>query len=762
MSVIGKRAVRREAQVRAGGAGLFADDIKIYGMLHAAVVRSPVARGEIIGLESRSASRLTGFEGIFTYKDIPGRNSVPIVIDDQPCLAPGRVNYIGEPVAIVVARSRETARKAAGMVKVVCRELPPLLDPLTARNHRKIHLFGDDNIFKHMKIRRGDVDRAFGLCDVIIENEYRTPFQEHAYIEPQAMIAVPNPDGTIDISGSMQCPFYVRKAVTTVLGLKDSAVRVVQCATGGAFGGKEDVPSLVACQAALGAWLLKRPVKIVYDRTEDMICTSKRHPSIVRYKSGASSDGILRAVEVEYIIDGGAYATLSAVVLFRGTVHSVGPYRCENIKVDSYAVATNKVPAGAFRGFGSPQILFAVESQMDQLAEKLGLDPLEFRRRNILKRNDITATGQKLDCSVGLEDTLDRVIQASGWNPRSEKEKDTGYGLSTIFYGVGLGAGGKHLARTGAGVIMNADGSVTFSVGTTEIGQGMTTVLSQIVADQLGVPLDWVTMMPTDTSRVPDSGPTVASRSTTMSGNALVDACAKIRTQLLAQASSILGCRSDQVVLDDGFARTDTKSIPLLEVIKACTARRKCLAAEGWHVSPPTSWDEKTGQGDAYVVYSWATNLALVKVDRETGEVEVRKIWAAHDIGKAINPALAEVQIEGGTLQGLGYALMEEMAVDSKGRPLNTEFSTYILPTAADQPEIVPEIVEHPYPDGPYGAKGFGEQPLMGIAPAIANAIYDAVGVRIRDLPITPEKIWRALKDKIHDGRISGRDKART
>lgn len=745
MTVIGERIVRREAFLRADGAGLFTDDIKLHGMLHAAVVRSPIARGKIIGIDFSAAEKLPGFEGVFTVRDIPGQNSVPIVIDDQPCLADGQVNYIGEPVAIVVAQTREIARKAAKLVKLNCRKMEPLLDPLISRNHPKIHLFGEDNLFKHLKIRRGDVDAAFKDCDIIVENEYRTPYQEHAYIEPQAMIAVPNPDGTIDIMGSMQCPFYVRKAVTTILNIPDSRVRVIQCATGGAFGGKEDVPSLVACQAALPAWILRRPVKIVYERTEDMICTSKRHPGWIRYKSGATADGILRAVEAEYVIDGGAYATLSAVVLFRGTVHAVGPYRCENIKVDSYAVATNKVPTGAFRGFGSPQILFAVESQMDQLAEKLGLDPLEFRRRNILRRGDMTPTGQKLEFSVGLEDTIDKVIQSSGWKPDAPKEENTGYGLSTIFYGVGLGAGGKHLARTGAYVLMNADGTVTFSVGTTEIGQGMTTVLSQIVAARLGVPMDWISMMPVDTSRVPDSGPTVASRSTTMSGNALLNACDKIRNVLLDEASLILKCPPAEIILENGIARSGNNSVALVQIIKSCSSKRRNLAAEGWHVSPPTSWDENSGQGDAYVVYAWATNLVLVKVDRETGELEVRKIWAAHDIGKAINPALAEGQIEGGTLQGLGYATMEEMKVGADGRLINSEFSTYILPTADDQPEIVPLIAEHPYPDGPYGAKGFGEQPLMGIAPAIANAVYDAVGVRIKDLPITPEKIWLAI-----------------
>jgi CO/xanthine dehydrogenase Mo-binding subunit len=483
----------------------------------------------------------------------------------------------------------------------------------------------------------------------------------------------------------------------------------------------------------------------VYDRAEDMISTSKRHPGWVRYKSGATKDGVLKAVEAEYVIDGGAYSTLSAVVLFRGTAHSIGPYRCDNVKVDTYAVATNKVPTGAFRGFGSPQILFAVESQMDQLAEKLKIDPIEFRKNNILRVGDSTVTNHKLEYSVGLEETLDKVVQSSGWKPEAPRENGVGYGLSTIYYGVGLGAGGKLLARTAARVMLHADGSVLFSVGTTEIGQGMITVLSQIVADELGVPYESVAMMPTDTSRVPDSGPTVASRSTTMSGNALRDACLKIKGILIEEASIMLNLPTSDIAFDEGIVITPEKKLPLLDVIKSCTVKHKPLSAEGWQISPPTSFDDNTGQGDAYMVYAWATNLAKVKVDKETGEVTVLKIWAAHDIGKAINPALAEGQIEGGTLQGVGYALMEDMTADSKGAIRNSEFSTYIIPTAADQPEIIPIIVEHPFPAGPFGAKGFGEQPLMGIAPAIANAVYNACGVRVRELPITPEKIWSGL-----------------
>jgi CO/xanthine dehydrogenase Mo-binding subunit len=765
MTVVGKSVKRVEAAERVKGVGSFTDDLSYAGMLHAAVVRSPVARGRIEQIETASAARMEGVEGIFTFKDIPGRNAVPIILYDQPFLAERYVNYVGEPVAIVVASDRRTARDAARKVKVKISELPPLLDPLESRNHPKIRLFGSDNVFRHFKVRRGDTDSALSACDVVVEDEYRTPYQEHAYIEPEAMIAIPNPDGVIETRGSMQCPFYVRKAVTTVLGLPESKVWVVQAATGGAFGGKEDVPSLLACQAALPAWKLKRPVKLVYDRTEDMISTSKRHPAWIRYRSGASKDGILRAVDVEYVIDGGAYSTLSPAVLYRGTVHAAGPYRCENVKVDSYVVATNKVPSGAFRGFGSPQILFAAESQMDRLAAELGLDPVEFRRRNLLREGDVTITGQKLHHSVGLEETLDKVLEKSRWLPQRKKPEGIGYGLSAVFYGVGLGAAGKHLARTGARVEVHSDGSVEFSVGTTELGQGMTTVLSQIVADELGVVLESVRMVAPDTSRVPDSGPTVASRSTTMSGNALRDACGKIRSVLLEEASRMLGCSQSRLSVKEGVVVVrgagEKTLLPIQDVVESCTASRLPLSAEGWYVSPPTSWDEDVGKGDAYVTYAWATNLAKVRVDPDTGEVTVLRIWSAHDVGRVVNPTLAEGQIEGGVLQGLGFALMEEMSVDAKGALRNPDFSTYLIPTAADQAETVSLLVEHPYPEGPYGAKGFGEQPLMGVAPALANAVFDSVGVRIRELPITPEKIWRVTKARVGSpGGASGRSAA--
>ncbi len=755
MSAIGKSVARAEGEERVTGKGTFVADIKLPSMLYASVIRSPIAHGDIIEVDDSRASKIKGYKGIFTYRDILGENVIPVVFRDQPCFAEKRVNYYGEPIGVVVADSKSAADMALSRVNIDYRELEPLLDPLKARGNERIKIYGEDNIFKHLKVRNGDIEKAFAECEVVIEDIYTTPYQEHAYIETQGMVANPLPDGTMEIYGSMQCPFYVREAVAAVLDLPFSKVRVVQTSTGGAFGGKEDVPSLVACQAAIPAYHLKRPVKLIYSRDEDIISMSKRHPGWIRYKSGADSNGVLKAVEVEYIIDGGAYSTLSPVVLWRGTVHAVGPYRCENVKVDTYAVATNKVPCGAFRGFGSPQVLFAAESQMDRLAEKLNIDPAEFRLKNILRTNDTTPFGQKLSWSVGAEEALMRVLEKSDWKKRKDKNeyapdgKKIGYGLSSVFYGVGLGAGGKHLARTGARVMVEGDGSVSFSVGTTEMGQGMRTVLAQIVAEELGLPYENIRMIPTDTSRVPDSGPTVASRATTMSGRALIDACGKPRNSILTEAARMLGVEKHQVILKDGmaFSRVDKdKQISVMEVINSCFAKRMPLSGEGWYVSPETSWDERRGFGDAYVTYAWSSNVAVIAVDMDTGEIEVLKIYSSHDVGKAINPSLVEGQIEGGVIQGLGYALTENIITDKKGRLMNTEFATYIIPTAADVPSVKPIIVEHPYPEGPYGARGFGEQPLMGVAPAVANAVRDAVGVRISNLPITPEKVWKALR----------------
>jgi len=752
LQVVGASIPRPDAVGKVTGRTKYGADHSVPGMLWAAVVRSDRPHAEILRIETDAALVMDGVETVVTAADIPGNNVVPVVLRDQPCLAEKVVRYVGEPIALVAAATQEIAREAACRVRVSYRDLPPVFDPRDAMKPGSPVVFGEDNIIKHWKIRRGNPTQAFKTADVVIEDTYRTPYQEHAYIEPQAMLAIPTAGGGIEVTGAMQCPFYVQWALVEVLGLPYGKVRVMQAVTGGAFGGKEDVPSLVACQAALLALTTGRPVKLVYSRQEDIRSMSKRHPAWIRYKSAAGETGKLLAVEVEYVLNAGAYATLSPVVLWRGTVHAVGPYRCDNVQVDAYAVATNTVPCGAFRGFGSPQILFAAESQMDRLAKALGLSPAEIRARNLLRKGDTTPYGQVLKESVGSEEALDLALTQSDFASKyrslpKECKNDRikrGIGMACTFYGVGLGAGGAHLARTGAFVQMMVDGSVQFAVGTTEIGQGMETVLGQIVAEELGVIADGVSMLPTDTSRVPDSGPTVASRSTTMSGRALRNACKTIRDIVIEEAAESLGGNGSDVSLGGGWAQAKGRKVEISRLAANAIKQRKHLASQGFHMAPPTSWEEDNGQGDAYVVYSWATHIAEVEVDTATGEIRVLKIVAAHDVGKAVNPQTVEGQIEGGAVQGMGYAIMEHIPMEN-GVLQAEDLSTYIIPTSKDVPDITSIIVEHPFSEGPYGAKGFGEHPLMGIAPAVANAVAHAISVHITEIPLLPERVLSAL-----------------
>lgn len=754
MTWIGKRVVRKDAPEKVTGRARFVADLFVPGMLRVRVVRSPVARGRVRRMDTAGAFEVPGVVAVLTARDIPGRNCIPVVFDDLPLLAAEEVRFHGEPLAVVAAETEDAAEEAARRVAVEVEELPPVLDPLESLRPDAPRLWADDNVFQRWHVRRGDVDAAMRRADLVVAHTYRTSSQEHAYLEPQGMLAVPTPDGGVEVTGSMQCPFYVREGVATVLGLPLASVRAVQATTGGGFGGKEDVPSIVAGQAALVAWKTGRPARLIYTRDEDILSMSKRHPGVVESRLGFARDGTLLAADVRYVLDAGAYATLSPVVAWRGTVHAVGPYRCDHVRVETLAVATNKVPCGAFRGFGSPQVLFAAESQMDEAAHRLDLDPVEIRRRNALRDGDVTPTGQRLRAEVGLSEALERVAAASGWAGKRARgaagtgPRRYGIGCSVVHYGVCLGAGGRNLDRAGAFVQLMYDGSAIFAVGTTEMGQGMQTVLAQIVAEELGVPYEAVRPVPTDTHLVPDSGPTVASRTTVMSGNALREAAAPIRRALQEVGATLLEVEDPAMVrLEDGRALApDGRSVGYDEVLHRCFLERRHLASSGMAVSPETSWDPETGAGDAYITYAFAANVVEVEVDVETGEVEVLRVHAAHDVGRAVNPTGAEGQIEGGSAQGLGYALLEEVLHDERGRMVNNRFSTYLIPTARDVPPIHAHLVEHPTDVGPYGAKGFGEQPLMGIAPAVANAVFHATGVRMREIPITPERLWRALR----------------
>ncbi len=582
--MIGASVLRPDAVDKVRGEAKYVGDLVFTGMLYGRIIRSTVPHARVRGINLSRVESAPSVVCTVTSDDVPGENVVQVIYDDQPALAKEIVRYIGEPIALVAARDRISAEHAAKLAVIDYEPLPVVSDPMIALSEDAPAVAvpavveEGKNVFNHMRLRKGDVEGGFAQADVIVEGEYSTGYQEHAYLETQGAIAVPDENGSMTIYGSMQCPFYVQGAVARVLGLPLSKVRVVQTTTGGAFGGKEDVPSLVSSLAALMAWKARRPVKLIYDRSEDILTSSKRHPAIVHYKSGAKRDGTITAIEVEFVYNAGAYQTLSSAVLWRGLVHAAGPYRIPNVKVDAYSVATNTVPCGAFRGFGSPQVIFAHESQMDKLAEKLGIDRLEIRRRNVLEEGDKTCTNQLLKESVGILETIDKAGEMVHWQERlsaidefnaSTEERKRGIGISTITYGVGLGGKAPFLDKAGAYMKLEADGSIAFSVGTVEMGQGLITALTQIASEALQVPVERIHMARVDSSRVPDSGPTVASRGTMMSGLAVIDAAKKLRERI------------DAVAADLGIAEQDIPG-EMTKIAQTFWLKNLDPAVEGW------------------------------------------------------------------------------------------------------------------------------------------------------------------------------------
>jgi CO/xanthine dehydrogenase Mo-binding subunit len=748
-SVIGASPFRPDAVDKVRGEARYADDLSFPGMLHAWVVRSPHPHARIEKIDVEEARAQPGVVGIATAADIPGENVVHVIYDDQPALAEGVVRYVGEPVALVVAETRRAAREAAQRVHVDYEVLPAVIDPQQALKPDAPIIVstpeaaeGGGNVFNRMVLVKGDIEAGFAEATEIVESEYRTGYQEHAYIEPQGAIAVPDAAGSMTIHASMQCPFYVQAASARVLGLPMSKVRVVQTTTGGAFGGKEDYPSLLCSLAAIGAARFRRPVKIVLDRGEDVLVSTKRHPATVRYRSGIKTDGTLSAIDVDVILDAGAYQTLSSAVLWRSLVTAAGPYRVPNVRVVARSVATNTVPNGAFRGFGSPQVIFPHESQMDRLAARLGMDRLEIRRRNVLRSGDRTATNHRVTESVGIFETLERAEALAEWKERLARVeafnrtavgRRRGVGVSSVIYGVGLGGKAPFLDKAGATMKLEADGSVAVAVGTVEMGQGLTTVMTQVAAEALGVPMDCVQLAPVDTSRVPDSGPTVASRGTMMSGLAILDAAQRLKE------------RMGSVAEDLGIA---AEEIPdrLPEIAQAFWLRNLDPAVEGWAKTEAVGWDPETGLGDAYPVYAYATHIAEVEVDTATGESYVVDYVAVHDSGRILNRALAVGQVQGGVAQGLGFALMEEIP-RKDGRLIVNGLTTYRLPTVRDvPPHMSVDFVEALFPAGPYGAKGIGEVPLMAAHAAVALAVGEACGAWPESYPLDPPRVLGLLK----------------
>lgn len=750
-SIVGTSVRKADGVEKVTGEAPFIDDVGLEGMLHLATVRSPYPHCRIRGIDTSRAAALPGVHAVCTHEDVPGANAIPIVFQDHPVLADGVARFVGEAIALVVAETPEIAKKGASLVALDLEELPFLDDVDEAIDHPELKIYGTDNVFRSYLVRKGDIEAGFAEADVILERTFDTGYQDHAYLECQGIIASPDGQGSMKIQGSMQCPYYIHDAIAMCLDLPKNKVRVVQSPTGGGFGGKEDVPSVVAAHAAVAAWRTRRPVKVIYSREEDLLSMSKRHPGRTTFKYGARKDGTLTACQVHYRIDGGAYSTLSPVVLFRGIVHAPGPYEIPHVEVKGQAVATHSVPNGAYRGFGQPQVCFAQESMIDEVAHELGMDPLELRLKNALRPGGRTPTNQLVTESCGLVEALEAVREQSGYDALmaagpGHGTKRRAIGLAASHYGVCLGAAGAYLDRAAAHVQIQNDATVVLAIGNTEVGQGARTVLAQIAAEALGCTYEQIRMLDTDTTRVPDSGPTVASRTTVMSGNAILDACRLLRHTLDAQAAGMLGCEPDQVTLSAGKATGGGEQVAWGELVSHCYRQRVKMAEQGWYVSPPAAVDEFV-QGDAYVCYTYSANAVEIELDVETGEVKLLWCTSAHDIGRAINPQQAHGQIQGGNLQGLGYALYENMP-RTKGVLANTSFAGYILPTAADAPRFRSIILEKAYEDGPYGAKGLGEPPLIGMAPAVANAIRSACGLRLERTPMLPEHVWAGLQGK--------------
>jgi CO/xanthine dehydrogenase Mo-binding subunit len=737
---IGKSFPRKEGRKKVTGAALYVDDLSFPDMLHGTTVRSPAARGTIKKITFEGDLPWDEFT-IVTAKDIPGANYVALILNDQPYLAADFVNHPEEPVLLLAHKDKYLVEEARRNVRIEIEEQPAVFTLADSLAKKEI-IWGNDNVFKKFRVDKGNVDEVWSNADFIVEGEYETGAQEQLYIENNGAIAIANSSDGVTVWGSMQCPYYVHKALVKLFGLPEEKIRIIQTETGGGFGGKEEYPSLIAGHAALLAWKSGKPVKIIYDRAEDMVATTKRHPSHTRHKTAVTKDGKLLAMEIDFAIDGGAYCTLSPVVLSRGTIHAAGPYFCANVRIHSRAVATNVPPHGAFRGFGAPQSIFALERHMDKVAQTVGLTPEEFRRRNFIHEGETTATSQIIHERVDMDHLLTRALQLSEYHAKREQfakensasngrfAKKRGVGFATFMHGAGFTGSGEVFLQSVVSAEATAEGKVKILAASTEIGQGTNTIFSQIAAETLGLDFDSIEIVQPDTGRVPNSGPTVASRTSMVVGKLVESAVMGLKQTLIGSG-----------LLPAQYVEADFK--------RACAeylAKFGSLKTSSTYQPPPNvHWDDEKYQGDAYGAYAWAVYVAEVSFDELTYEARVEDFVALQEVGRVLNPVMAAGQIEGGVAQAIGFTLFENV-VWKDGRMANNQMTNYIIPTPADIPPIRVFFEENPYAYGPGGAKGIGELPMDGAAPAILNAIENATGVSFDSIPLMPEKLIDAYR----------------
>lgn len=752
--VINKPLARIDAYEKVTGELKYGADMKFTNMLYARPVYSKYSHAKVVSINIDKAKKLDGVAYIATAKDLPGEKTIGEAIQDQYVLVVDRVRYEGDVLAVVAAGSEEIAREAAELVEVEYKELPVLstTEDALRKNSVVIHEQYPDNICASHKVRKGNIERGFSESDVIIEEKYETQYVEHAYIEPEVVIAVQGPKkDEISVIGSIQNPYAVRRSLSRTLKIPLSKARVAQQALGGTFGGKLETIVTMSVRVALLSLITGRPVKMVYTREDSIREHHKRHPYKMKYKIGATSEGKICAVEADITTDSGPYACMTPFVTRRSSVQGCGPYNIDNIKFDIKGVYTNNPYTGSMRGFGAPQVVFAIESIITELAEKLNISPYKIRKINTLKTGDISTTGQLLNRHVvSIDEVLEKVNKEadfeSKWKEYNKMQKGyirKGIGIACSLRGAGLE--GLDLSR--ATISIEEDGSIILSSGLTELGQGLKTVMSQIAAEALGVSYKRIHFMDNDTSQTPDSGPTVASRGTTMGGNAVIDAAEKIKKVITESVAEKYKISEEEIVFSNDNIIFDKQVIHFDEIVRHCYDIGKTLMAVGFYKAPEVKWNEGEGKGDGYFTFVYQAQVAEVEVNMLTGKTEVLKVVAAHDVGRAINPQTVEGQIFGGVIMSLGYALMEELNVKDTNIG-NLNFDRYLIPTSMDVPKIVPIIVENPDPDGPFGAKCIGESVVeLGVA-AIINAINQAIGKKIRKSPASLERVFlgRSLK----------------
>jgi CO/xanthine dehydrogenase Mo-binding subunit len=739
--IVGQSPLRKEGKAKVLGQAQYIDDITLPGMWFGATVRSTIPRGRITSINFDPSIPWEEFT-IVSAADIPGENTIVHLTKDHPCLAVTHVNHAEEPILLLAHPNRSLLPAAVAAVHITYEELPAIYTIEDSEKKEQI-IWGEGehaNTFKTYLMQKNQIpipDEIWQTADYIVEGEYRTGAQEQLYIENNGVIAEYSAKEGITVRGSMQCPFYLVHALELVFDLPAEKCRVIQTETGGAFGGKEDFPSVIGSHAALLAMKSGHPVKLCYDRAEDMAATTKRHPSRTRHRTAVSKDGKLLAGEIDFAIDGGAYATLSPVVLSRGTIHAPGPYHWPYITVRAKAMATNIPPHGAFRGFGAPQSIFALERQMDKIAKVVGLTPEELRRRNFLSTGDRTATGQLLSDPVDMEHLLTRALEESNYHAKRkqfDRENPTstikrGIGFATFFHGAGFTGSGERRLNSLVEIELTPEGLPRILVSSTEFGQGTNTILCQVAAQTLRLPYDQILIAQPDSSRVPNSGPTVASRTAMIVG------------KLVERAAQSL-CAT---LVTSGYLPHDYTPEDFSRAAQLYLARQGALKSEARYESPDgIFWDDETYSGEAYPAYAWAVYVAEVAVDTTTYTATVSNFHTVQEVGKVLHPILAAGQIEGGVAQGIGYALYEKCLWHS-GHLANNQMTNYIMPTSADIPPIHVTFEEVPSPHGPGGAKGIGELPMDGPAPAILNAIEHATGISFNEIPLLPEDIFERM-----------------